>query len=473
MPFKMSLVADVAPFLKGTKDAEAGVERLSGSLEDLAKDAQRSGDKAETALEGVGNEAKAAATTTETATDKMERSFRDAFDSVKREAKAAGDVVDRETRSGTDRGGAAIGDFKQEATSNLSEVASSFSGDMTSAVDLVQGTLGGLANIGIPGLGVAFAGLGIAVGTIFSQMSADAEAMKEKVASYFEDMRQSGLDFATEQMINDNIATLVQDEGKAAEAARVAEAANTDLALALRAMAGDASAAGEVKKGLNDALATEKAKMDDVAASMGGLSNMTDAQKKQYWDLTQAYSDNIGNIEAQIGVIDKESGAWATSKTQIDNYRGAVALVTDSTKARDYIAGITGAVKEMGDAYDKAREKAANSWAAVYGASGAGGAPRRAGGGDVTTGRSYLVGENEPEVFVPGQSGTVLNQAQIIQAMGRQAPTLDLTPRVPQRAPQSGGGITVEIANITAADPDAAMRAIRRELQFMQAGHRL
>lgn len=42
----------------------------------------------------------------------------------------------------------------------------------------------------------------------------------------------------------------------------------------------------------------------------------------------------------------------------------------------------------------------------------------RAGGGSVSSGRAYWVGEQEPELFVPRVSGTILNQSQIAQATG-------------------------------------------------------
>ncbi len=43
---------------------------------------------------------------------------------------------------------------------------------------------------------------------------------------------------------------------------------------------------------------------------------------------------------------------------------------------------------------------------------------RRATGGPVTAGRPYIVGEREPELFVPRQSGTILNGSQMSQATG-------------------------------------------------------
>jgi hypothetical protein len=44
--------------------------------------------------------------------------------------------------------------------------------------------------------------------------------------------------------------------------------------------------------------------------------------------------------------------------------------------------------------------------------------PARAGGGNVQSGKPYLVGENSPEVFVPNASGTILNREQLAKNFG-------------------------------------------------------
>ena len=44
----------------------------------------------------------------------------------------------------------------------------------------------------------------------------------------------------------------------------------------------------------------------------------------------------------------------------------------------------------------------------------------RAGGGPVSAGMPYIVGEREPELFVPKQSGRILNQSQIRDTLGAQ-----------------------------------------------------
>lgn len=59
--------------------------------------------------------------------------------------------------------------------------------------------------------------------------------------------------------------------------------------------------------------------------------------------------------------------------------------------------------------------------------------PGRATGGNVTGGQAYVVGEREPEVFVPGASGTVLNRSQILANLGTLAGAVNL----PQQAAAS------------------------------------
>jgi TP901 family phage tail tape measure protein len=64
----------------------------------------------------------------------------------------------------------------------------------------------------------------------------------------------------------------------------------------------------------------------------------------------------------------------------------------------------------------KSQEGIANAAQKTADARGSGGSlPGRKTGGDVSRGNAYIVGEVEPEVFVPGASGTILNQQQIAQ----------------------------------------------------------
>ena len=77
----------------------------------------------------------------------------------------------------------------------------------------------------------------------------------------------------------------------------------------------------------------------------------------------------------------------------------------------------------------------------------------RASGGPVTAGRPYIVGERAPELFVPRQSGQILNQRQLQQVLGSNQ--------------SSGGGVsigTVNITNQTPVDYTAQLRELAFEL---------
>jgi hypothetical protein len=54
----------------------------------------------------------------------------------------------------------------------------------------------------------------------------------------------------------------------------------------------------------------------------------------------------------------------------------------------------------------------------IYNSGGVQTLPARAGGGNVSAGQPYLVGERSAEVFIPGQSGTILNREQVMKNLG-------------------------------------------------------
>lgn len=76
----------------------------------------------------------------------------------------------------------------------------------------------------------------------------------------------------------------------------------------------------------------------------------------------------------------------------------------------------------------------------------------RAGGGSVSPNRAYWVGEKEPELFVPGVSGTVLNGAQVARAAGG----------------SSGGSMKVTIEDHTGSDFSVSQKyATKDEVRLM------
>jgi cytochrome c551/c552 len=147
MAVTIELVSDVSDVIKGAGKVAERFADVSDSLVDLARDSQRSGDKIETAMKDAGRSAEHiddGLAGAGQAADAFEDKARAAFKAMSDGASKAGDKAAHETKQGFDKSGEAVETFKDEAKSNLSEVTSSFSGDMDSAVDLIQGTLGGL-----------------------------------------------------------------------------------------------------------------------------------------------------------------------------------------------------------------------------------------------------------------------------------------------------------------------------------------
>lgn len=157
-----------------TKAAQANVRDLSARLDETAD-----------ALDDLARE-------TSQAGDQAERNFRDmvrdagkAEAQLKDTAKAAERIGD-DGKRGLGIAGDATSEFKDEALSNLSEVASSFDGSMESIGELAQGTLGGMT-AALPGLGLvgaaAAAGIGLAT-EAYAKAEEASDAARESAYEY-------------------------------------------------------------------------------------------------------------------------------------------------------------------------------------------------------------------------------------------------------------------------------------------------
>ena len=238
----IDFAADVTKFIGKTKDIEGALEKVSGSLDDMAREAQRSGDKAAEGLDQItadgavaelrelAAEAKASgsklelvysaaadeveasmkamatkaedrleeisdaakdvgkdldkhlsdgAKDAESAAEKLEATFKGAFDKVKGDAKNAGDSVGDDTERGMRKAAQATDNFKNEAKANLSESVSSFRGDLEDIPQIAQDILGGvIPDLGAVGAGVAAAGAA-AIGIAVQQMQNLADKINE------------------------------------------------------------------------------------------------------------------------------------------------------------------------------------------------------------------------------------------------------------------------------------------------------
>jgi hypothetical protein len=180
---KSGVVEPLEDMVDALTDVERQADDSGDALTDSMKDAQRATEKLEDEQENLKRT--------------LEKGSAAGF-------KKLGDSADKNM----DRAGQATEEFKNEATANIKEAASSFSGDMDSAIDLVQGTLGGLAG-SIPGVGFALAGLGAAAGLFYNQWKEKTEAAKQRVQEMYDDMLASQTVFLSKEYIQDQISLIV------------------------------------------------------------------------------------------------------------------------------------------------------------------------------------------------------------------------------------------------------------------------
>lgn len=141
---------------------------------------------------------------------------------------------------------------------------------------------------------------------------------------------------------------------------------------------------------LNVIISTLSWLIDKISAGISWVSNLATA-------FSRAFSGIRGSVESGVsGIYDTFISpfrrAWEFIQDIVNKIEGAVSRVNNAA------GSVTGA---GGRAVDRV-----SSWLN----------PFRAEGGPVSAGQPYIVGEREPELFVPNQSGTILNQSQMREA---------------------------------------------------------
>lgn len=208
--------------IKPLEDAEKALDDLGRSRG--AENIERDMKAAQRATENLGKETKEVAT-------RIEREFRDSY-------KKAGRAADEFQRDASGN----VQNFKQEAVQNLSEVASSWKGDLEGMADGVQGLTGGLAASLTPGIGIPVAILGAAAAAFMASWVEAAEQSKQRVSDMYADMTESGATFLSESFIQQAAKTVAEDAGKFAEAQKIVADTGLEIGDVLRAMVGDQEA---------------------------------------------------------------------------------------------------------------------------------------------------------------------------------------------------------------------------------------
>lgn len=299
---KISIVDDVASFLRGTQRVEDALDDTADSLDDLARDAQRAGkDAGDDLAKGIDRGTDKATD----AVDDMQRSFRDLAKGVQRESKQAGDDLGDNIRRGSraaedsvGRVGDAFKEAGDEAGSSAREAAASFSGEITDIADFAQETLAN-AFAGFGPIGAA-AGLAAAagLGALWTSITEGSDKAKDEIRSMYDDMLASGQSFLTNDAIQERIAEIVNGgedaKVKYAEVQAQAELTGLSVQTMLLAWAGNQGAINEVQDRIND-------KLDETSSKLQSGELSGDEFAGLRYQLTDT-ADRLSGVTDQLGV---------------------------------------------------------------------------------------------------------------------------------------------------------------------------
>lgn len=331
MAISIKIGANASDAVRAAKQTGDAIEAIGDVLDDLARDSARSSRDAARSFDDIPDAVRDASSDvdresrklgdgladgvdrgTEQAEDSvqaLEKTFKQSVrDMARTDGKGGiGANLAQDTKRGTREAGEAVGTFKDEAKANLSEVSSSFTGDMQSVVDLVQGTLGGVVSdlgpIGLAAGAAAAVGVGL-IGAAIQSAGEDEEVFRQRVSDLADDLIETG-------------------------------------------RTGSASLAH-----IGDALKDMATTTDDGSTSLKDLRQAAERSGESYKDLAQAAAGHTDAIDKQIKRAVEQKNAWQQSGQAILEADDAIGSSSNNrTKALDdYIAYLRDAQKASKDA---------------------------------------------------------------------------------------------------------------------------
>lgn len=375
MAIRIPFVADVAAFLKGTRNMEDALDDVEDALDELGRNT--STQRLEDDLRAVGVEAG-------TAAEKLETSFTSAFDKLKAEGRTATRRVRADVDDVGDKGSASLREFSAEAKQNVAESVSSFTGSASSAVDAIQSTFGGLVSAlgpaGVIGAAAAAAGIGMARG-LFEKSQEQAEALRERIAAIFDEMVQNQ-NVITDAFRNDAIRDLIDDGDRfkdlfGTDLLTASRIFGRDLSTILRGLTGDShdmAVALELVQGRQADLATSTRNYVDEAGNVI-VADQEQAKAVALLNLAlggQGEALTEAQVKAQIYAAAAQDAAAATDDTTeaLDENAEAVKrnpLLKGEAKEslwdlRDALAEISGKLKDGGKSLNQNTKAGRDNW---------------------------------------------------------------------------------------------------------------
>jgi hypothetical protein len=369
MAINIDIAANVRSFQGATRDVSRGLDDVADSLDDLARDTQRSAERAGDALssgledgardasratqrlgDDIGDNVQDGTRDAERATEQLERSFRDLADGVARSTRTAGTEVGTNVRRGTDDASEGLGELRDEANGTAREAAASFDGSAASIGDAFQE----VAANAFAGFGPAGAAAGLAaaagLGLIFAQLEkngeltdANKEAAAELAAEYIETGRrgEASIGYLVDQL--KELATATGDgETSLRDLRDAADKSGSSYEDLARAYSGNADGIDELIEKNRDLL---KATEEQLEADQEGLA---------YRDRAYSSSTTTG-LEQYIKYLEEARDTAASAADQQRNFAeaGGPELEAAAEAAEDYSSAVQDAYADAGAAIDE------------------------------------------------------------------------------------------------------------------------
>ncbi|SEF13803.1 hypothetical protein [Jiangella alba] len=418
-PLEVPFVANVRDFLRGTDSVSDALDDVVDSLDDISREAQRAGQEAgdglsdgvdsgldeivqkaqqagedagrrlsdgltegrpadelarefDTSMRKIEADAESAAREVGASAEKMEASFREAFDAVRKDSSDAGRKVGNDVGDGFDRAKEGVGEFRDEANSTAREAAASFDGSAESVADAFQevaaNAFAGFGPAGaVAGLAAA-AGIGFAI-KAFQDGQEEAEEFRDRISEItgaLYEIRSSGespLTLVRDRLIEMAEAGTDADDNlaKIADIAREIEGINfEDLA---RGLAGDPKAAQRNIEFLDDYIQKledtrpylNELNSDEYAlhvAREGRAGRLRDMLVEEQNARGEANSGLAALLQAGIDGVNREIAVHEQRRDALTQYAEETRAAQEAA-AQGYADSIQDAYNQAGSAIDQ------------------------------------------------------------------------------------------------------------------------
>lgn len=371
--YTIKLLSDVSDFIKGTSNITTGLAEVADSLDEVAKDGDRAGDKLadafgekiEDGFRAAGRAADDLADKIDSATDdiksdaaaaaeKIEKKFSSSYKEVTADAKKMAKASGEEFKGmGTDAS-EGLKEFKGEAAQSAKEAAASFDGSADSIADMFQETAAqAFAGFGPAGAAAgiaAAAGLGVAMnylGVMGEKAAAAAESVGD-LTEQFIDLGADGARSATAMAERlREAATSVEDgEVKFDKWSETAERAKISVEDFTVAMVGGAEQAARSQDEVGQKLDEVDEKWQSVLARGQQPETMYPGITAQKDALQEAKAALEATVEAYKKADENAAGYAKTVANELNPAEIAAAAAT-----AEYEKAVTGALERAGQSW--------------------------------------------------------------------------------------------------------------------------